>query len=113
MKKNLLFTSVLLLFCLNLTLQAQSTGEEIFKSVCFACHTIKMGRKVGPDLSGVYLIRKNEWLTEFIRSSQKFIKSGDTSAIAIYNEYNKIDQIMNLVKKVDIQKYLQLRIIEG
>ena len=23
------------------------------------------------------------------------------------------DQIMNLVKKVDIQKYLQLRIIEG
>ena len=49
-----------------------------------------MGRKVGPDLSGIYLIRKNEWLIQFIRSSQKFIKSGDTAAIAIYNEYNKI-----------------------
>jgi mono/diheme cytochrome c family protein len=75
---------------MNSTLQAQNSGEEIFKSVCAACHTIKMGRKVGPDLSGVYLIRKNEWLTQFIRSSQKFIKSGDTAAIAIYNEFSKI-----------------------
>src|SRR5450759_4448518 len=90
MKKILLFPVFLLLFCMNFTLQAQNSGEEIFKSVCAACHTIKMGRKVGPDLSGVYLIRKNEWLTQFIRSSQKFIKSGDTAALAIYNEYNKI-----------------------
>ena len=107
MKKNLLFTSVLLLFCLNLTLQAQSTGEEIFKSVCFACHTIKMGRKVGPDLSGVYLIRKNEWLTEFIRSSQKFIKSGDTSAIAIYNEYNKIPMPDNQLSNEQILSVIE------
>jgi mono/diheme cytochrome c family protein len=90
MKKNLLFPVFLLLFLPSFTLQAQNSGEEIFKSVCAACHTIKMGRKVGPDLSGIYLIRKNEWLTQFIRSSQKFIKSGDTAAMAIYNEYNKI-----------------------
>ena len=90
MKKILLYPFSLLLFCLNYNLQAQNTGEEIFKSVCSACHTIKMGRKVGPDLSGVYQIRKNEWLIRFIHSSQKFIKSGDTAAIAIYNEYNKI-----------------------
>jgi mono/diheme cytochrome c family protein len=90
MKKILAFTVCLILFCLNFTVQAQNSGEEIFKSVCAACHTIKMGRKVGPDLSGIYLIRKNEWLTQFIRSSQKFIKSGDTAALAIYNEYNKI-----------------------
>ena len=90
MKKILLFPVFLLLICMNFTLQAQNSGEEIFKSVCAACHTIKMGRKVGPDLSGVYLIRKNEWLTQFIRSSQKFIKSGDTAAIAIYNEFSKI-----------------------
>lgn len=90
MKKILLYLFTLLLFCSTCNLQAQNTGEETFKSVCAACHTIKMGRKVGPDLSGVYSIRKNEWLTQFIRSSQKFIKSGDTAAIAIYEEYNKI-----------------------
>jgi mono/diheme cytochrome c family protein len=90
MKKILVYLFTPLLFCGTCNLQAQNTGEETFKSVCAACHTIKMGRKVGPDLSGIYLIRNNEWLTQFIRSSQKFIKSGDTAAIAIYEEYNKI-----------------------
>jgi len=90
MKKILLYPFSLLLFCMNYNLNAQSTGEEIFKSVCSACHTIKMGRKVGPDLSGVYQIRENAWLIRFIRSSQKFIKTGDTAAVAIYNEYSKI-----------------------
>jgi mono/diheme cytochrome c family protein len=90
MKKTLLYPLSLLLFLVNYDLLAQKTGEEIFNSVCAACHTIKMGRKVGPDLSGVYLIRKNDWLIQFIHSSQKFIKSGDTAAIAIYNEYSKI-----------------------
>ena len=109
MKKILLYLFTLILFCSTCNLQAQNTGEETFKSICAACHTIKMGRKVGPDLSGVYQIRKNEWLTQFIRSSQKFIKSGDTAAIAIYNEYNKIpmpdnrlsdDQILSVIEYI-------------
>lgn len=90
MKKFFLYLFPFFLFSCLCNLQAQSTGEETFKSICAACHTIKMGRKVGPDLSGIYSIRKNEWLTQFIRSSQKFIKSGDTAAIAIYEAYNKI-----------------------
>jgi mono/diheme cytochrome c family protein len=90
MKKILLFLMFLLLCCINQTLQAQNSGKETFKSICAACHTINKGRLVGPDLSGVYLIRKDEWLLRFIRSSQQFIKSGDTAAVAIYNEYNKI-----------------------
>jgi hypothetical protein len=90
MKKILLYLIPPFLLYNTYSLQAQNNGAEIFKSVCAACHTIKMGRKVGPDLSGIYQIRKNEWLTRFIRSSQKFIKSGDTAAVAIYNEYNRI-----------------------
>lgn len=90
MKKILLFPVFLLLCCFNRTLQAQNSGEQTFKSICSACHTINKGRLVGPDLSGVYLIRKDDWLLRFIRSSQQFIKSGDTAAVAIYNEYNKI-----------------------
>jgi mono/diheme cytochrome c family protein len=90
MKRILLFLFPLPLVCGIHNLQAQNTGEEIFKSVCSACHTIKMGRKVGPDLTGVYTIRNNEWLIRFIRSSQTFIKSGDTAALAIYEEYNHI-----------------------
>lgn len=90
MKKVLLFPVFLLLCCLNHTLRAQNSGEQTFKSICSACHTINKGRLVGPDLSGVYLIRKDDWVLRFIRSSQQVIKSGDTVALTIYNEYNKI-----------------------
>jgi len=72
-----------------LQLNAQS-GEEFFKSTCSACHTINKGRIVGPDLSGVYNRRDNNWLISFIRSSQKLIKAGDPDAVAIFNEYNKV-----------------------
>ena len=90
MKRISPFAIFLFLFSMNFALQAQNSGEEIFKSVCSACHTINEGRLVGPDLSGIYQIRDDEWLIRFIRSSQQFIKSGDSAAVAIYEEYNKI-----------------------
>ena len=107
MKKILPFTVCLLLFFMNYSLFAQDSGEEIFKSVCAACHTINKGRLVGPDLSSVYLIRKNEWLIQFIHSSQKFIKTGDTAAVAIYNEYNKIPMPDNLLTDEQILSVIE------
>jgi cytochrome c553 len=107
MKKILIFIVCLLQFFMNHTLSAQNSGEEIFKSLCAACHTIKMGRKIGPDLSGVYLIKNNEWLTQFIRSSEKLIKSGDTAAIAIYNEYNKIPMPDNQLTDEQISSIIE------
>ena len=109
MKKILLLLILVLPFSMNLALQAQNEGEKLFKSVCAACHTINKGRLIGPDLSGVYLKRDKEWLVDFIRSSQKLIKSGDTAAMAIYNEYNKIpmpdnqlsdEQILSLIEYI-------------
>lgn len=97
---------------LTFQINAQS-GEELFKSTCSACHTINKGRMVGPDLTGVYNRRAEDWLISFIRSSQKMIKSGDPEAIAVFNEYNKVpmpdnnftDQqiisIIDYIKQVD------------
>lgn len=70
--------------------QAQDVGEQKFTSVCTACHTIGKGRLVGPDLSGVTDRRSEEWLIQFIKSSQKMVNSGDADAAAIFEEYNKI-----------------------
>jgi mono/diheme cytochrome c family protein len=97
-----IFPIYLFLFCLNITAFSQGSGEEIFKSTCSSCHTINGGRLVGPDLSGVYNIRGNEWLIGFIRSSQKLIKSGDSAAIAIYEEYNKIPMPDNNLSDAEI-----------
>jgi cytochrome c2 len=82
------FTAVFLLL-LPARICAQ-TGEELFKTACSSCHTIKGGRLIGPDLTGIYDKRENEWLVSFIRSSLTMIKAGDPDAVAVFNEYNKI-----------------------
>ena len=63
-------------------------GEAIFKQNCSACHML--GRRlVGPDLVGVSERRNEEWLINFIKSSQSMINEGDPDAVAIFEEYNK------------------------
>jgi cytochrome c551/c552 len=107
---------VVLICVLSLTssVHAQDTGEALFQSTCIACHTIGEGRLIGPDLSGVYERREMAWLIEFIRSSQKMIKGGDSLAVALFEEYGKIpmpdnnfgdDEILSIldyIKEVDL-----------
>jgi mono/diheme cytochrome c family protein len=69
---------------------AQETGEELFQKMCAACHTIGEGRRVGPDLENVHDRRSQEWLEKFIPSSKSVINSGDTEAVALFEEYNKM-----------------------
>lgn len=66
-----------------------ATGEANFNKLCGACHTVGGGRRVGPDLSGVGQRRSEDWLLKFIASSQKVIKEGDPTAVALFEEYNK------------------------
>jgi mono/diheme cytochrome c family protein len=70
--------------------QAQDTGEQAFNTTCFACHTIGGGRLIGPDLAGIHENRSQEWLEQFVKSSQALINSGDADAVAIYEEYNSM-----------------------
>jgi len=69
---------------------AQDPGEQVFKTTCFACHTIGGGRLIGPDLAGVHEKRSQEWLESFIRSSQAMINAGDAEAVALFEEYNSL-----------------------
>ncbi len=70
--------------------QAQDAGEQAFNTTCFACHTIGGGRLIGPDLAGIHEQRTQEWLEQFVRSSQTLINSGDAEAVALYEEYNRM-----------------------
>ena len=65
-------------------------GKELFNSLCAACHK-PYQRAVGPALHGVVGKYDGdfEWLYSWIKNSQKLIKSGDSRANAIYEEYNK------------------------
>ena len=48
------------------------------------------GRLVGPDLAGVSDKRPDDWLLKFTKSSQTLLKSGDKTATALFEEFNKI-----------------------
>jgi len=90
MSMRLFLTTILLFLTFDISLHAQSNGENLFKSTCTACHTIGKGRLVGPDLSGVYERTDQEWLIRFIRSSQEMVKEGDSLAVALFKEFNQI-----------------------
>lgn len=70
--------------------RAQAPGEQEFKTFCAGCHTIGGGRLVGPDLDGVHERRSEDWLRRFVTSAQSMIDSGDSEAVAIYEEYSRL-----------------------
>ena len=65
-------------------------GKELFNQRCAACHNIGGGRLVGPDLAGVSSRRSKNWLNTFIKSSMSMVKSGDETAVALFEEFNKM-----------------------
>jgi mono/diheme cytochrome c family protein len=78
-----LFTCLIFIDSIN----AQSNGAKLFTSKCTACHTIGGGNLVGPDLANIQNIRSEEWITNFIKSPQKVIDSGDSAAVALLSEF--------------------------
>ncbi len=81
--------TVALLIALLVPVLAQDKGEATFKQICAACHTIGKGKLVGPDLANVHTRQSEEWLKQFIRSSQTVIKSGDKYADSLFKAFNQ------------------------
>ena len=65
-------------------------GGESFRTRCAACHTIGGGRLVGPDLQGVDSRRSEEWIIRFVQHSQDMVRGGDSVAVALFEEFNRI-----------------------
>ena len=85
---------------------AQETGKQIFQQSCAACHSIGGGRLVGPDLAGVNDKRPEDWLLKYIKSSQTLVKSGDETAIALFEQFNKIPMPDQALSDDQIKKVL-------
>lgn len=68
---------------------APPDGAALFTAICGACHTIGGGVLVGPDLAGVTSRRTEAWLLSFISSSQTMIASGDETAVALFEQFNR------------------------
>lgn len=86
MKKTI---AIFLTGIISINLSAQS-GEDNFKTVCAACHTIGKGLLVGPDLKGSHNKHQEKWLIKWIKSSQTMVNEGDKKAVELFNQYNQI-----------------------
>lgn len=84
----------------------QDPGAQVFNSTCFACHTIGGGRLVGPDLSGVHDRRTQKWLESFVQSSKSMVDSGDATAVALFEEFNRMPMPDAVVSAEQIRQVL-------
>ena len=65
-------------------------GPDLFNNICGACHTIGLGKRIGPDLRNVQDRHPKEWIYKWVRSSQSMVKAGDKEAVRLFKEFNEI-----------------------
>jgi len=86
-----LLSAIVLMVSLSLTSRVQAQdGKALFNQKCASCHAIDKNL-VGPALKGV----EDRWddkamLYDWVRNSAAVIKKGYPRAVAVYNEYNKV-----------------------
>jgi protein SCO1 len=62
-------------------------GEGLFRKLCFSCHTVGVGVRVGPDLRNVHERRSEEWLVNFMMTPEKMLTDKDPVALALNKEF--------------------------
>ena len=73
--------------------KAAQTGQEIYQSLCTACHTIGKGKLIGPDLAGVTSRREEGWLIRQIREPDRLLAENDPIAMQLLQEANNIPMV--------------------
>ncbi len=96
-----------IIILMSTTVWAQGPGEATFNGVCKACHTIGQGKLVGPDLAGVSQRRSLDWIIPFVQSSQTVIKSGDETAVALFEENNKVTMPDNALSRAEVMSVIR------
>ncbi len=82
-----------------------AAGKLAFESKCLACHSIGQGKKMGPDIAGVSKRRTDAWLTQWLKSPDKMLKT-DPDAKAMLAEYNNIPMPNQGLSDAEITQYL-------
>jgi mono/diheme cytochrome c family protein len=73
--------------------KAAEAGQQIFQSLCAACHTIGKGKLVGPDLAGVTSRREEGWLIRQIKEPDRLLVENDPIALQLLQEANNVPMV--------------------
>jgi len=66
---------------------AQESGEQLFESLCVACHSTGTERVLGPGLRGVKERRDHDWLVRKITEPDRLRAEEDSISLALLSEY--------------------------
>ncbi|MFZ6048984.1 SCO family protein [Pseudomonas sp. CR3202] len=95
-------------------IRTPSTGEQVFRTRCSACHTLGpqdggLGglRGVGPDLLGVTRLRDRRWLERWLREPDRMLAEQDPLATELYRQYNQLPMPNLRLTDVDIQALIR------
>lgn len=74
-----------------------SSGEQLFRTRCSACHTLGAARgelsalrSIGPDLLGVTRLRDPAWLARWIKEPDRMLAENDPLASQLFQQYGKV-----------------------
>ena len=73
--------------------KAAEGGQQIFQTLCTACHTIGKGTLLGPDLAGVTLRREESWLKRQIKEPDQLLAEKDPIAMQLLQEANNMPMV--------------------
>lgn len=96
------------------TTVAADPGQEIFDRVCFACHSIGEGPRVGPDLKDIHQVREHDWLVRWMRDPLTMTKT-DSIGRAILAQWNNVPMVSPNLNDEEIEQVLDyiIRVSEG
>lgn len=90
-----------------------STGEDLFRTRCAACHTIGQGdvmelaeRRIGPDLYNVGEKRDRAWLERWLAEPDVMLAEKDPLATALYLQWNEIPMPNLRLTESDVTRIL-------
>lgn len=69
---------------------SEQTGRRIFEQRCTLCHTVGLGKKVGPDLNYITGLRSRTWLVDFISDPAHMYRVEDPRVRLLLEEFRNI-----------------------
>jgi protein SCO1/2 len=77
-------------------------GAYLFQTRCSACHTVGQGDGLGPDLLGVSIVRKPDWLAGMIAAPNQMLSKKDPIATALFARYQQLRMPNLRLEEVDV-----------
>ena len=66
---------------------ANQPGQALFLKACAACHTVGMGRHIGPDLEGITSRRTQDWIVRYMVAPDKMRHQNDPIAASLRRQF--------------------------